>query len=184
MSSVFLFCHHWFCPQWSTCPLGPFCDLHSRRPHSCIWLALRLHSVGLWIVLPCISSTFYTFYLVLSHWSNPLLDLYLCRLGESWWNIKKLWNNYSLLAFVCVCRQLPLSGSESESESGSGVSLTANLTGNWQLSNAMLLCYAICIPERCSSASLLQMLPAAPLCCSSAAAVLHKCNWWGYVITG
>ena len=25
---------------------------------------------------------------------------------------------------------------------------------------------------------------AAPLCCSSAAAVLHKCNWSGYVITG
>ena len=45
----------------------------------------------------------------------------------------------------------------------------------------MLLYYAICIPERCSSASLL--LPAAPLCCSSATAVLHKCNWCGYVIT-
>ena len=46
----------------------------------------------------------------------------------------------------------------------------------------MLLYYATCIPEICSSASLL-LLPTAPLCCSSATAVLHKYNWSGYVIT-
>ena len=33
---------------------------------------------------------------------------------------------------------------------------------------------------------MLLSLPAADAAarCSSAAAVLHKCNWWGYVITG
>ena len=56
----------------------------------------------------------------------------------------------------------------------------------WQLSNAMLLFYAICIPERCSSASLLQMLLAAHcssvllLCCCNAAQVqlVGLCNHW------
>ena len=48
-----------------------------------------------------------------------------------------------------------------------------------------LLCYAIRMPERCCSVSPLHVTRAArdllPLC---AAALLHKCNWWCYVITG
>ena len=105
-----LCCHHWFFPQWSTCPLGPFHDLHSSRPHSYIWLPLIPHSMGLWIVLPLISSTFYTTHLVLSHLSNPLLDLYLCPLGETCWNIKKLWNFYPLLVNVHVWTVAPVLG--------------------------------------------------------------------------
>ena len=43
----------------------------------------------------------------------------------------------------------------------------------------MLLYYAICIPERCSSASLLLLLPTAPLCCSAAQVQLvGLCNHW------
>ena len=63
-----------------------------------------------------------------------------------------------------------------------------SLQMTWQLSNAMLLCYAMytdCMPERYSSASLLQMLlphcSSVPLlCCCSAAQVqlVVLCNHW------
>ena len=126
--------------------------------------------MGLWIVLPLLSSTFYTTHLVLSHLSNPLLYLYLCHLGETCWNIKKLWNFYSLLVNVHVWTVAPVLGP--------GLTDALDLTA--VKCNVIVLC-------NLHTREMLLSLPAVA-CCSSVLLLCHcsaaqvqlvgLCNHW------